>query len=274
MNRDTLDTIKQEPEEVPYATVLGKPFNDLPKDLYIPPGALKIILEAFSGPLDLLLYLIKRENINILDIPIMQVTVQYMEYVELMRDLNLELAAEYLVMAALLAEIKSKLLLPEPKVLEAEEEDPRAELVRRLREYEQFKQAALDLDSLPRVERDVFPVNVFAKIEQVARPMPRLDLQELISAFKHVLARTAMLGHHHINRESLSVRERMSSVLAILQESKFVNFEQIFTVAEGRLGVVVSFIAILELLRQNLIELVQAELYGPIHLKIKEEVRQ
>ncbi len=255
-------------EHITPALVLGQPLHDLPQDLYIPPNALEVFLDAFTGPLDLLLYLIKKENINILDIPIAQVTRQYMEYVELMKGLNLELAAEYLLMAAVLAEIKSKMLLPRPASIESDEADPRAELVRRLREYEQFKKAAEDLEVMPRVEREIFPVAVtLPEISAVPRQLPKLELQELLTAFKEVMNRASMHGHHHISREGLSVRERMTQILSSLQASQFVSFESIFKVEEGRLGVVVSFIAILELLRQNLIEIVQTEIYGSIYLK-------
>ncbi len=252
----------------PQALVLGQPLHDLPQDLYIPPNALEVFLDAFTGPLDLLLYLIKKENINILDIPISQITTQYMEYVELMKNLNLELAAEYLVMAALLAEIKSKMLLPKPVSLESEETDPRADLVRRLREYERFKKAAVDLENIPRVEREIFPIVVSSpEASSVPRPLPRLELQELLTAFKDVMVRANMHQHHYVKREGLSVRERMSNILSSLQTSQFMSFESMFKVEEGRVGVVVSFIAILELLRQNLIEIVQTEVYGSIYLK-------
>jgi len=255
----------------PYATVLGEPLHDLPKDLYIPPYALEVILEAFTGPLDLLLYLIKKENINILDIPIAQITTQYMEYIEVMKQLHLELAAEYLVMAAMLAEIKSRMLLPRPANIENEEDDPRAELIRRLREYERYKKVAQDIDALPRMRRELFPIAIELKeIQWQARPLPKLELQELFSAFKDVMARASMYGHHRICRESLSVRERMTTILSNLQTQKFVSFEKMFNVLEGRPGVVVTFMAILELLRQNLLDIVQTEIYGSIYLKLIE----
>lgn len=255
----------------PYATVLGEPLHTLPKDLYIPPYALEVFLEAFTGPLDLLLYLIKKENINILDIPIAQITTQYMEYIEVMRQLHLELAAEYLVMAAMLAEIKSRMLLPRPANIENEEDDPRAELIRRLREYERYKKAAEDIDVLPRMRRELFPIAVELKeIQWQARPLPKLELQELFTAFKDVMARANMYIHHHVRRESLSVRERMTMILSNLQTQKFVSFEKMFNVEEGRLGVVVTFMAILELLRQNLLDIVQTEIYGSIYLKLIE----
>lgn len=255
----------------PYATVFGEPLHTLPKDLYIPPYALEVFLEAFTGPLDLLLYLIKKENINILDIPIAQITTQYMEYIEVMKQLHLELAAEYLVMAAMLAEIKSRMLLPRPANIEDEEDDPRAELIRRLREYERYKKAAEDIDVLPRMRRELFPTAVeLEEIQWQARPLPKLELQELFVAFKDVMARASMYIHHHIRRESLSVRERMTMILANLQTQKFISFEKMFNVEEGRPGVVVTFMAILELLRQNLLDIVQTEIYGSIYLKLIE----
>jgi segregation and condensation protein A len=254
--------------EHPYAIVLGEPLHDLPKDLYIPPHALEIFLDSFTGPLDLLLYLIKKENIDILDIPIMQITTQYMEYVDVMKKIHLELAAEYLVMAAMLAEIKSRMLLPKPASIE-EESDPRAELVRRLREYERYKKAAEDMDVLPRMQRELFPVEVdFKEIKGQERPLPKLELQDLLVVFKDVMSRASMYGHHHVHRESLSIRERMTHILSNLQTQKFISFEKMFDVKEGRLGVVVTLMAILELLRQNLLDIVQTEIYGSIHLKI------
>ena len=255
----------------PLAYVLGEPLHNLPKDLYIPPYALEVFLDAFTGPLDLLLYLIKKENINILDIPIAQITTQYMEYIDVMKQLHLELAAEYLVMAAMLAEIKSRMLLPRPVSIENEEDDPRAELIRRLREYERYKKAAEDIDVLPRMQRELFPIVVELKeIKWQARPLPKLELQELLTAFKDVVARASMYTHHRIGREGLSVRERMTLILSSLQAQKVVSFEKMFNVEEGRLGVVVTFMAILELLRQNLLDIVQTEIYGSIYLKLIE----
>lgn len=253
-------------ESSPIALVLGEPLHDLPQDLYIPPHALRVFLESFSGPLDLLLYLIKKQNINILDIPVAKITAQYVEYIELMQKLHLDLAAEYLVMAATLAEIKSKLLLPRP-VLEQEEEDPRAELVRRLKEYERYKLAAENLDQLPRLQRDIFLVSADLPEFPQTKLLPQIHLDELFNVFKEVMQRAATLLHHQIKRESLSVRERMSNILTILQTSKFVNFNQLITLQEGRQGVVVTLIAILELLRQSMIEMVQLEAFAPIYLK-------
>lgn len=254
-------------EEMPFAIVRGEPLSMPPRDLYIPPDALEVFLEAFEGPLDLLLYLIKRQNLDILDIPIAEITRQYMGYIELMKDLRLELAAEYLVMAAMLAEIKSRMLLPRPASLD-EEEDPRAELVRRLQEYERFKKAAQDMDELPRIERDIFPVA--AEPPPMDRPprQPDVELRELLLAFREVLRRAEMFTHHHIQREPLSVRERMSRVLEALGGAQFVEFHHLFTPEEGRRGVVVTFLAILEMLKGHLIDLVQQEPYAPIYLSL------
>jgi len=256
-----------EQQEMPFAVVQGVPFTRLPKDLYIPPDALEIFLsEAFEGPLDLLLYLIKRQNLDILNIPIAEITRQYMEYVDLMKDLHLELAAEYLVMAAMLAEIKSRMLLPRP-VEEDDEEDPRAELVRRLQEYERFKQAAEDINELPRVERDVNPVELPVPDRKVVKLPPRVEMKELIYALRDVLIRADNYAHHHIQMEPLSVRERMSVVLQSLSADNFTDFSKLFTPEEGRAGVVVTLLAVLELIKQSLIELVQAEAFGQIHVK-------
>ena len=255
-----------EQAEMPFAMVQGAPITELPKDLYIPPDALEVFLEAFEGPLDLLLYLIRRQNLDILDIPIARITEQYMRYIELMEELQLELAGEYLLMAAMLAEIKSRMLLPRPGG-EEEEEDPRAELVRRLQEYERYKQAAEDLDGLPRVERDLFGTLVeFPERKNNVKP-PQVDLDTLLRVFASVLARAEMFSHHHVQREPLSVRERMSAVLDRLNGEEFVEFTQLFTVEEGRAGVIVALLALLELLRASLIEIVQSEINGPIYVK-------
>jgi segregation and condensation protein A len=257
----------REQVEMPFAVINGEPITALPRDLYIPPQALEIFLEAFEGPLDLLLYLIRRQNINILDIPIAEITRQYMQYIELMQELQLELAGEYLVMAATLAEIKSRMLLPRPAATDGEEQDPRAELVRRLQEYERFKRAAADLDRLPRMERDVW----LASVERIERPpsrtLPQVTLQEMLIAFKEVAARAAMFAHHHVQREGLSVRERMSEMLSALQRNTFVPFVQLFHAEEGRAGVTVTFIALLELVREGLIEVLQTEPYAPLHVR-------
>jgi segregation and condensation protein A len=254
-------------EEMPFAIVRGEPLSMPPKDLYIPPDALEVFLEAFEGPLDLLLYLIKRQNLDVLDIPIAEITRQYMSYIDLMTDLRLELAAEYLVMAAMLAEIKSRMLLPRPAALD-EEADPRAELVRRLQEYERFKKAAEDIDTLPRVERDIFPVAAEPPPMERAPRLPDVELRELLLAFREVLRRAEMFSHHHIQREPLSVRERMSRVLEALNAAPFVEFQKLFTIEEGRRGVVVTFLAILEMLKAHLIDLVQQEPYAPIYLSL------
>jgi len=254
-------------EEMPFAMVLGAPLLAPPKDLYIPPDALEVFLDAFEGPLDLLLYLIKRQNLDILDIPVAQITAQYMEYIELMTEMRLELAAEYLVMAAMLAEIKSRMLLPRPAEEEEDEGDPRAELIRRLQEYERYKQAAEDLDALPQLGRDVFQTEVPLLGRVVHKRPPDVDLHELLLALKDVLHRADMFSSHQVQREPLSVRERMSRVLEQVQGAGFVEFTRLFSVEEGRLGVVVSFLAVLELIKVSLIELVQAEPFGPIHVK-------
>jgi len=257
-----------EQEAVRIALVRGEPVTQLPRDLYIPPQALEVILEAFEGPLDLLLYLIRRQNLDILDIPLAEITRQYMHYIELMQELQLELAAEYLVMAATLAEIKSRMLLPRPKPEESHEVDPRAELVRRLQEYERFKAAAEDMDRLPRLERDVWLAHAEAGERKVTRPLPQITLQEMLLAFKEVVVRSEMFAAHHIQREALSVRARMGDILATLEHTSFVEFVRLFKVEEGREGVVVTFIAILELVREGLIEIVQAGAYAPLHVRV------
>jgi segregation and condensation protein A len=261
------DTPVAETPALPVAMVRGAPLTELPKDLYIPPDALEVFLDAFEGPLDLLLYLIRRQNLDILDIPIAEITRQYMEYVEIMKDLRLELAAEYLVMAAMLAEIKSRMLLPRPKTEEGEEEDPRAELIRRLQEYERFKKAAEDLDELPRMERDTFAVKLDPPPRSGPRPQPTVALQDLLLALKDVLHRAEMFSHHHVHMEPLSVRERMSNVLGAVTVEKFTSFPSLFNPEEGKLGVVVTFLAVLELIKESLIEIVQTEPYGPIYVR-------
>lgn len=259
-------TAPAEPPEVPLAIVRGTPFTEVPKDLYIPPDALEVFLETFEGPLDLLLYLIKRQNLDILDIPIAEITRQYIEYVEIVKELRLELAAEYLVMAAMLAEIKSRMLLPRHAECE-EEEDPRAELVRRLQEYERYKQAAEDLNEVPRIGRDVFDVKVEASEIPVIKRHPSVRLQDLIFAVRDVMERAEMFSRHHVQLEPLSVRERMSQILAAVKTEGFTDFTRFFTPEEGRRGVVVSLLAILELVRESLVDLVQAKPFGPIHIK-------
>lgn len=262
----TQQTVSHGQKEMPFAVVMGEPVSELPTDLYIPPDALEVFLEAFEGPLDLLLYLIKRQNIDILDIPIAEITAQYMRYIDLMDVLQLELAGEYLVMAAMLAEIKSRLLLP--GFMEGEdEEDPRAELVRRLLEYERYKQAADNLDQLPRYERDIFGVMVEFPDRCMHHEPPEVSLDMLLKVFAEVVTRAEMFTHHHITREPLSVRERMSLVLERITADNFVQFTGLFTLEEGRAGVIVSLLAILELLKESLIEMVQNEINGPIYIK-------
>ena len=254
-------------QEMPLAIVRGQPVLQMPQDLYIPPDALEVILEAFEGPLDLLLYLIRRQNLDILDIPIAEITRQYVDYIELMQDMRLELAAEYLVMAAILAEIKSRLLLPRPPSEEGVEEDPRAELVRRLQEYERFKKAAEDIEAMPRMERDTALATAFVPDKAVVRLPPPVDLRELLLALKDVLKRAELTGRHAIQREALSVRNRMSDLLKALGDGEFHPFEQLFNAEEGRLGIVVTFLAMLELAKEHLIEIMQAEPLHPIYLK-------
>lgn len=260
--------LSPEQTEMPFATVNGEPLTAMPKDLYIPPQALEVFLEAFEGPLDLLLYLIRRQNLDILDVPLAEITRQYMSYIEMMQELQLELAGEYMVMAATLAEIKSRMLLPRPKLdAEGPEEDPRAELVRRLQEYERFKKAAEDIDRLPRLERDVWTANAPLKERKVVRLVPQITLQEMLVAFKDVVARAEMFAHHHVQREALSMRERMSDILETLGRVSFVEFSQLFRPREGRMGVTVTFVAILELMREGLIDIVQAAPFAPLHVR-------
>ncbi len=254
--------------EMPFAMVEGEAFTEMPRDLYIPPDALQVFLEAFEGPLDLLLYLIRRQNLDILDIPIAEVTRQYLQYIEVMDNLQLELAGEYLLMAAMLAEIKSRMLLPRLRPEEGgEEEDPRAELVRRLQEYERFKKAAEDMDRLHRLERDALSTSAELVDRKVIRMVPQVTLQEMLLALKDVVGRAEMFAHHHVQRERLSVRQRMSDILSRLEGSAFVDFASLFAPEEGRMGVTVTFSAILELMREGLIEIVQAEVYEPIHVR-------
>lgn len=255
-------------EEMHFALVEGEPLTDVPKDLYIPPDALEVFLEAFEGPLDLLLYLIKRQNVDILNIPIAHITEQYMEYVEIMKSINLELAAEYLVMAAMLAEIKSRVLLPRPK-LDEEEDDPRADLIRRLQEYERFKKAAQDIESLPRMERDIHQLEVETPELHIDKPLPTVEMKDLLMALKDVLVRAEMFTHHHIQKETLSIREKMGNVLAILSADGFTDFVSLFNVEEGRMGIVVTFLAVMELTKESMVELVQSEPFAPIHVRAK-----
>ncbi len=252
--------------EMPFALIQGEPLTVIPQDLYIPPNALEVILEAFEGPLDLLLYLIKRQNIDILEIPLEETTRQYMQYIDMMQNLKIELAAEYLLMAAMLAEIKSRMLLPRPAESE-DEDDPRAELIRRLQEYERFKDAAQNIDELPRVNRDIYLTDVELPEVHQDKPLPEVDLRDVLFAFKDAMARAEMYSHHHIQREALSVRERMSNVLSRISADGFTDYTSLFTIEEGRRGVVVTLLAILELVKEQLIDLVQSEAFAPIHLK-------
>jgi segregation and condensation protein A len=255
--------------EMPFAVVEGQAITELPRDLYIPPQALEVFLEAFEGPLDMLLYLIRRQNLDILNIPIAEITKQYMRYVELMQVLQLELAGEYLLMAATLAEIKSRMLLPRlPNDAAPEEADPRAELVRRLQEYERFKRAAETIDRMPRLDRDTWSATAELVDRKVVRLPPQVTLQEMLLAFQDVLSRSDMFAHHHVQREPLSVRQRMTEVLSALTSSAFMDFSRLFTAEEGRRGVTVTFVAILELLREGLIEIAQAEPYAPLHVRL------
>jgi len=253
--------------EMPFAIVEGKPYTQMPTDLYIPPEALEVILEAFEGPLDLLLYLIRRQNLNILDIPITEITNQYIEYINLLGALNFELASEYLVMAAMLAEIKSRMLLPKTADEENVEEDPRAELVRRLQEYERFKTAALDIDEIPREYRDYIVTTAFVDHKQHYVTPPEVDMRDIIMAFKDILARADLKTSHEIEREILSVRDKMTNLLDTLKIKKFFSFESLFDPTEGRQGIVVTFLAVLELLKAQILDIVQNDSYGQIYIK-------
>ncbi|MCX7121300.1 MAG: ScpA family protein [Gammaproteobacteria bacterium] len=267
MNQSVIEEVAQSPQD-DIIRVRGEVVNELPLDLYIPPDALRVFLETFQGPLDLLLYLIKKQNIDILDIPIKAITIQYVQYVELMQELQLELAAEYLLMAAMLAEIKSRLLLPRPPTADDQEgEDPRAELIRRLQTYECFKKAAQDLEELKQVDRDVFLANAIAPPMEMVFAQPDVPMQDLLDAFVGVMTRARMFADHKIEKQILSIRERMTRVLELINSNEFIPFTGLFTVEEGRMGVVVTFIAILELIRQSVIEIVQNEAYGQIYVK-------
>ena len=251
----------------PIAKVLGSPVHDLPDDLYIPPDALEVFLETFEGPLDLLLYLIRRQGFSIVDIPVADITKQYIAYIEMMSEIKIELAAEYLLMAAILAEIKSKLLLPRPTDIEGDDHDPRAELIRRLQEYEQFKAAALELEQLTRLERDVHEIDTDTSQIRVNKVYPEVDLQEVLKAFRDVLRRADQVTHHQIRREPLSVRERMSRILGVLQANARLPFSALFDTSEGRAGVVVSLLAILEMSKERIIEIIQDEPLGPLEIR-------
>ena len=254
---------------IPLAVVLGEPYVETPTDLYIPPDALEVFLETFEGPLDLLLYLIKKQNLDILDIPVASITEQYMHYIAVMEMMRIELAAEYLVMAAMLAEIKSRLLLPRPEESEDDEDDPRAELIRRLQAYEQFKKAAEDLDSIARLERDIFDAGAGLPELENRQPLPDVKLEEMLAAFRSVVMRAKLNQHHSIQREFLSVRERMSSLLSRVSEQQRVEFVSLFSPEEGRAGCVVTFLAMLELCKESLLEIVQDRPFGPIFLQAR-----
>ena len=248
--------------------VAGEAMTDLPEDLYIPPQALQVILESFQGPLDLLLYLIRKQNIDILDIPVARITEQYVEYVQIMRHMNFELAAEYLVMAAILGEIKSRCLLPvQPKDEDDPEADPRAELIRRLQAYEQIQKAAIDINGLPRWDRDVFPVYTALPSIEVEQLLPDVQLSDVLKALKNVIERAALFEHHSIAREELSTRERMSKILDLVNQHQFLPFLDLFTPEEGRAGIVVTFLAVLELVKESLIQVVQADVFGVIYVR-------
>jgi len=266
------DQVQQ--QEIPFAVVQGEAMTQLPQDLYIPPDALEVFLEAFEGPLDLLLYMIRRQNLDVLDIPIAEITRQYIEYIDLMQDMRFELAAEYLVMAAMLCEIKSRMLLPRPESANDDEEDPRAELVRRLQEYERYKKAAEDIDEMPRLGRDVFETSAKLPDLRVVKPVPDVELKEVLLAFQDVLRRADMFATHQIHREALSVRERMTGVLEKLNADNFTEFTHLFTAEEGRMGVVVTLLAVLELIKETLIEMIQTEPFGPIYVKAHQNVHE
>ena len=256
--------------ELPFAIVEGKAINDVPQDLYIPPDALSVILDAFEGPLDLLLYLIRRQNMDILTIDVSEITHQYIQYIETAKKMQFELAAEYLLMAAMLAEIKSRMLLPKLQLDEDEEDDPRAELIRRLQQYERFKKAAEDIDALPRVNRDTATISVNTELAKNNKLHPDVSLHELLDALNTVLIRSDRFVSHQVERERLSTRERMSLILARVTTDNFVSFFSLFTPEEGRAGVVVTFLAIMELIKEQLLDFVQAENFGAIHVKARE----
>ena len=268
LQNEDIDAHTNQPQQVemPFAIVEGESLTELPRDLYIPPVALKVFLDTFEGPLDLLLYLIRKQNLNILDVPIADITDQYVNYINLMEELELELAGEYLLMAAMLAEIKSKMLLPLFEEVE-DEEDPRAELVRRLLEYERYRTASEELNKLKRLERDVFITGV--ESSHLAQPieLPDIALQELLLSFQEVLKRAEMFTTLHMLKEPLSVRERMATILEKLKNKDFLDFTELFDLEEQKTGLVVTFLAILELMKESLIEIVQTKAYGIIHVK-------
>ena len=277
-----MEDIKEEGEvatqqgEMPFAVVEGKPMSQMPLDLYIPPDALEVILEAFEGPLDLLLYLIRKQTLDILEIKVAEITRQYMEYIDLMSELQFELAAEYLVMAAVLAEIKSRMLLPRQGDGEEDEDDPRAELIRRLQEYERFKTAALDIDEIPRMNRDYWVAAADAPVMNKEKPLPEVQLKEMLLALAKVLKRAESYSHHHIHLEPLSTRERMSHILESVSKAgdQFVPFISLFDLEEGRKGLIVTFIAMMELIKESLVEIVQSEPFAPIHVKARSSAEE
>ena len=266
LNKDIGTIASPQDKDASCAVMMGAEITTLPKNLYIPPNALEVFLEAFEGPLDLLLYMIKRQNLNILEINVAEITRQYMSYIDLMEAMQLELVAEYLLMAAMLAEIKSRMLLPRQEAAE-EEDDPRSALIRRLQEYERFKQAAEDIDSLPRLGRDIFMASAQEPDLKKVRPYPEVSIQELLVELSNVFLRVDMNKSHKIDLEKISTRERMSRVLSMLNGENFVPFVDLFDLGEGRIGVVVTFLAIMELIKESLIEIVQSESYAPIHIK-------
>ena len=254
-------------EEMPFAMVRGEVVTTPPKDLYIPPEAMEVFLDTFEGPLDLLLYLIRKQNLDILDIPVAEITRQYMGYIDLMRMMNLDLAAEYMVMAAMLAEIKSRMLLPRPESDDEDEEDPRAMLVRRLQEYERYRQAAMDIEKLPRLGRDLYLANPARDHIKPKRIDPHVEIHDLLMAFAEVVKRADEKKSFNINREVLSIRERMGMVLDRVNNTEFIDFELLFDVEEGKMGMVVTFMAILELLKEHLLLVVQNEQFATIHVR-------
>lgn len=264
---------KYQQQELPFAVIMGESVTEIPDDLYIPPDALRVFLEAFEGPLDLLLYLIKRQNLDILEIDVSKITEQYMSYIDLMDAMQFELAAEYLLMAAMLAEIKSRVLLPRSKIEDDEdEEDPRMQLIRRLQEYERFKKAAEDIDELPRLSRDVWEATAKPPVADRELPEPTVEMKDLLLALASVLRRAENMRQHEVKLEKFSTRERMSFVLQRLNsaaDNGFVAFDSLFTVEEGRGGIVVTFLAIMELIKESLIDIVQSETFGPIHVKAR-----
>lgn len=263
---------KPQQQSLPLGFVRGEALLDKPEDLYIPPDALELILESFSGPMDLLLYLIRRQKLDIIDLPILPVTTQYMEYVDMMKELKLELAADYLVMAAMLAEIKSRMLLPKPPALDEEEQDPRAELVRRLQEYEAIRQGAQHIAEQPQIDRDQFVLKSSTNAaELVQHALPEVSVNELALAFAAALKQAELQEHHQVHREKLSTRERMSQILDLLQHSRRLSLTELFRPEEGRQGVVVSFLAILELVKEALVDVVQVEAFSAIHIAAKAE---